>query len=81
MLRVAADDLADRSVFEVTAGGLTMDELSNPLHAMTGIGLITDPSKDDMAEKYKAIILIGSDNDASPSEEEINKKKAIRVIL
>ena len=77
MLRVAADDLADRSVFEVTAGGLTMGELSNPLHAMTGIGLITDPSKDDMAEKYKAIILIDSDNDASPSEEEINKKKAI----
>ena len=70
LLRVAADDPADRSVFEVSVGSLDAGELSSPLHAMTGIGLITDPSKNSLAEKYKAIIIIDSDNDASPSDKE-----------
>ena len=70
LLRVAAADPADRSVFEVTTGSLDAGELSTPLHVMTGIGLITDPEAGSIAEKYKAIILIDSDNDAVSSEEE-----------
>ena len=70
MLRVAAADPADRSVFEITTGSVDAGELTGPLHSITGIGLITDPAKDDLAEKYKAIILVDSDNDGSISDEE-----------
>ena len=77
MLRVGAADPANRSVFEVSTGSLDAGELSDPLHAMTGIGLITDPDADSIAEKYKAIILIDSDNDASSSEEERAEWEAI----
>ena len=77
MLRVAATDPANRSVFEVTAGSLDAGELSSPLHAMTGIGLITDPGATNMAEKYKAIILIDSDNDASPSQADSDQRNEL----
>ena len=77
LLRVAADDPADRSVFEVSVGSVGEDGLSGSQHAVTGIGLITDPDKSDIAEKYKAIILIDSDNDASPSDEERARRDAI----
>ena len=77
MLRVASADPADRSVFEVTPGSLDAGELSTPLHSITGIGLITDPEAGSMAEKYKAIILIDSDNDAVSSEEESDEWEAI----
>ncbi len=70
MLRVAADP-EDRSVFEVSLGSVSSSGLSGSQHAVTGIGLITDPDADDIAEKYKAIILIDSDNDGIPAEEEL----------
>ena len=77
MLRVYDPDPADRSVFQVTPGSLDAGELSTPLHAITGIGLITDPEAGSMAEKYKAIVLIDSDNDAKSSEEERAEWEAI----
>ena len=77
MLRVYDPDPADRSVFQVTPGSLDAGELSTPLHAITGIGLITDPEAGSMEEKYKAIVLIDSDNDAKSSEEERAEWEAI----
>ena len=69
MLKVAAEDPDDRAVFEVGIGAVD-GEVSDSQHAITGIGLITDPDADDMADKYKAIILADSDNDGEPSDEE-----------
>ena len=69
MLRVAADP-ENRSVFEVSLGSVSSSGLSGSQHAVTGIGLITDPDADDIADKYKAIILIDSDNDGIPTKEE-----------
>lgn len=77
MLRVAAADPASRSVFQLTTGSLDAGELSIPLHSITGIGLITDPEAGNIEERYKAIILIDSDNDASSSEEERDEWEAI----
>ena len=77
MLRVYDPDPADRSVFQITPGSLDAGELSTPLHAITGIGLITDPEVGSMEEKYKAIVLIDSDNDAKSSEEERAEWEAI----
>ena len=77
MLRVASADPADRSVFEVSVGDLSAGELSSPLHSVTGIGLITDPDAADIADRYKAIVLIDSDNDAAPSAEEYAERAQI----
>ena len=69
LLRVAAAP-ENRSVFEVSVGSVSASGLSGSQHALTGIGLITDPDTDDIAKKYKAIILIDSDNDGIPAAEE-----------
>lgn len=76
LLRVAADP-ENRSVFEVSLGSVSSSGLSGSQHAVTGIGLITDPDADDIAEKYKAIILIDSDNDGFPAAEELPGWNAI----
>ena len=69
LLSVAAA-AENRSVFDVSVGSVSESGLSGSQHALTGIGLITDPDADDIAQKYKAIILIDSDNDVIPTAEE-----------
>ena len=43
-------------------------KLFGPIHALTIAGLITDPAADTPEGKYKAIILVDSDNDAKPTD-------------
>ena len=77
ILKVAAGKPEERAMFEVTVGEVLNDELTIGTHAITGIGLITDPNAENIAERYKAIILADSDNDAHPSAEELAERDAI----
>lgn len=77
MLSVAADNTEERCVFELAVGSMDSNELSNSIHAVTGIGLITDPNAVNTEDKYKAIILSDSDNDSHPSDEEIAERDRI----
>ena len=57
-------------VFEASIGALDGGVITNSQHAVTAVGLITDPNETDFTKKYKAIIIIDSDNDATPTKEE-----------
>lgn len=62
----------ERAVFAGNIGSLDSDgNLDQSGHAITIIGIIMDPAAESMADRYKAIILADSDNDASPTEAEI----------
>ena len=59
----------DQSCENACAVGLSIDTAANILekgsgHAVTAGGVIYDPNEQQEAEKYKAIIIIDSDNDA-----------------
>ena len=73
MLKVSAED---RSVFVLNIGDVG-SELTHAMHAVTGAGLITDPDATEIKDKYKAIILIDSDNDSTPTDEEWAEKDRI----
>ena len=60
-----------QSVFECSIGRMVENEFLGSEHAVTLAGLIIDPHENDEAEKYKAVIIIDSDNDAIPDENEL----------
>lgn len=58
------------SVFGGSVGGMSEDTYLDSAHAVTIAGVITDPAAESVKDRYKAIIIIDSDNNAVPSEEE-----------
>ena len=66
-----------QSVFQGSIGPLSDNELdNNPLHSVTIAGIITNPNAEKPGSKYKAIIIIDSDNDACPDQDEQQQVKA-----
>ena len=60
----------DASVFQGNIGTLLDGELVASEHAVTIVGIITDPNASSIGEYYKAILIVDSDNDATPSDAE-----------
>ena len=58
------------SVFEANIGSLFMGEAEESEHAVTVAGIITDPAAASWEDRYQAILIIDSDDDASPTEAE-----------
>lgn len=58
------------SVFGGSLGGLSDGAFSDSTHAVTIAGVITDPDAASLEDRYKAIIIIDSDNHASPDQTE-----------
>ena len=56
------------SVFEGSIGSLLEGELLNSEHAVTVLGVITDPSADTVKTRFKAILIADSDDDAVPED-------------
>lgn len=56
------------AVFQGSIGPLSDGVLVSSMHSVTLAGIVTDPSAEDLKDKYKAVIIIDSDNDASPDE-------------
>ncbi len=59
---------SDPAVFECSTGSLLDGCLLKSMHAMTAVGIITDPEAKSIGDRYKAIILADSDNDGFPDE-------------
>lgn len=59
---------AEPSVFEGSIGSLLEGELLDSEHAVTVLGVITDPSADSPEARYKAILLADSDDNAVPED-------------
>lgn len=55
--------------FGLSIGGTFDDYLGMPEHAVTAEGIIYDPEEEDLANRYKAVIIIDSDNDADAEYE------------
>ena len=66
----APGDPGGVSVFQGSIGTLDEGKFSGSLHAVTFAGIVTDPEESDPKKKYKALAVIDSDNDASPTDEE-----------
>lgn len=57
------------AVFEGSVGFMAEgDALSKSEHAITVVGIITDPNAADVRERYKAIIISNSDDDGYPDD-------------
>ena len=61
--------------FGLSVGGHEADRIGMSEHALTAEGIIYDPEEQDPASRYKAIIIIDSDND-SDGEFEIDPDEA-----
>lgn len=59
----------DACAFAASIGSLLGDELGASEHAVTVAGIITDPAAADWRERYRAILLMDTDNDGYPAEE------------
>ena len=55
--------------FGLSIGGTFDDYLGMSSHAVTAEGIIYDPEEEDLANRYKAVIIIDSDNDADAEYE------------
>ena len=55
------------AMFEASIGSLNMGVIKASSHSVTAAGLIVDPYATKLADRFKAIALIDSDNDADPS--------------
>ncbi len=56
------------AVFQGSIGPLSEGVLTSSMHSVTLAGVVTDPSAENLKDKYKAVIIIDSDNDAVPDE-------------
>ncbi|MBO4903275.1 MAG: hypothetical protein J5518_10815 [Lachnospiraceae bacterium] len=59
---------SDATDFQASIGTLTEGELVASEHAVSAIGVITDPNAGNSGDRYKAILIVDPDNDAKPSE-------------
>ena len=64
------------SVFQGSTGEMLNDTYMESGHSITIAGVIIDPEADSLAEKFKSIIIINSDNDSVPSAEEAAEVEA-----
>ena len=86
-------ETTSRAVFQASIGSVDGNTLTTALHSLTAAGLITDPAAAEAAAEdiestgktsvdpgdiYKAIILIDSDNDGEPTNEERAEKDAVK---
>ena len=55
------------AMFEASIGSLNMGVIKASSHSVTAVGVIVDPNATELANRFKAIALIDSDNDAVPS--------------
>lgn len=60
------------AVFQGSIGPLSEGVLVSSMHSVTLAGIVTDPSAEELKDKYKAVIIIDSDNDAVPNEKAID---------
>ena len=60
----------DASVFQANIGSVLDDELAESEHAVSVVGIITDPSASSIKDYYQAILIVDSDNDATPTDAE-----------
>ena len=58
------------SVFQANIGTLLDGGLYASEHAVTIVGIITDPNASSIKDYYKAILIVDSDNDATPTAEQ-----------
>ena len=65
------------AIFEAMVGSLVNGELVISTHSVTVAGIITEPGAQSMSEKYRAILLIDSDNDALPTAAEKKRDREI----
>ena len=65
-----AGQMQGRSVFQGSTGALVGGELIGSGHSVTIAGVITDPAEELPQNKFKAVIIIDSDNDGVANEEE-----------
>jgi len=65
------DLIYGQSVFQGSTGSLIGGELLDSFHSVTVIGVIIDPAAEQPEEQFRAVVIIDSDNDAVPDEEEI----------
>ena len=74
----AGSGRSDRqSVFQGAIGELSAGELSDSMHAITIAGVIIDPAAQTSDQQFRAIILIDSDNDSTPDEQEKARVEAV----
>jgi len=69
------------SVFQASIGSLLGDELAESEHSVTVVGFITDPSASSWKDLYKAILIVDSDNDVMPEDEESEDRPDDAVML
>jgi hypothetical protein len=68
-LKHCGDQGSDASDFTLDLSDIAPDEeLSSAVHAVSVIGIITDPNAANTKEGMKAILIVDPDNDAQPSE-------------
>jgi len=68
-LKHCGDQGSDASDFTLDLSDIVPDEeLSSSVHAVSAIGVITDPNAANTKESMKAILIVDPDNDAQPSE-------------
>ena len=68
-LKHCGDQGSDASDFTLDLSDIVPDEeLSSAVHAVSAIGVITDPNAANTRESMKAILIVDPDNDAQPSE-------------
>lgn len=68
-LKHCGDQGSDASDFTLDLSDIVPDEeLSSAVHAVSAIGVITDPNAANTKESMKAILIVDPDNDAQPSE-------------
>ena len=68
-LKHCGDQGSDASDFTLDLSNIVPDEeLSSAVHAVSAIGVITDPNAANTKESMKAILIVDPDNDAQPSE-------------
>ena len=60
-------DSASPAVFQASLGSLMLGEIAISEHSVTCAGFIIDPQADSWQNRYKALIIINSDNDGIPS--------------
>ncbi len=56
----------DPAVIGASIGDTSDNTVTSSLHAITIAGTIIDPEAESIADKYKAVIIIDSDNDSCP---------------
>ena len=68
------------AVIQGGLGTLSGDEATTDyMHSVTIAGVITDPAASDMKDRYKAVIIIDSDNDGNPTETSDNAEERLRL--